>query len=46
MSKAEGIKKIRVLTADWTQEGGELTPKLSLKRAVVLQRYAAEIDAL
>ncbi|UGT45005.1 long-chain fatty acid--CoA ligase [Nocardia yamanashiensis] len=46
VSKAEGIKKFRVLSVDWTQEGGELTPKMSLKRAVVAQKYAAEIAAL
>ncbi|WP_067825160.1 AMP-dependent synthetase/ligase [Nocardia inohanensis] len=46
VSKAEGIKKFRVLTVDWTQESGELTPKMSLKRAVVAEKYAADIAAL
>ncbi|MFI6213170.1 long-chain fatty acid--CoA ligase [Nocardia brasiliensis] len=46
VSKAEAIKKIRVLPVEWTQDGGELTPKLSLKRAVVAAKYAADIEAL
>ncbi|MCU1645077.1 MAG: Long-chain-fatty-acid--CoA ligase, partial [Nocardia sp.] len=46
VSKAESIKKIRILAADWTQETGELTPKLSLKRAVVLEKYAPEVAAI
>ncbi|WP_405139889.1 AMP-dependent synthetase/ligase [Nocardia sp. NBC_01388] len=46
VSKAESIKKIRILAADWTQESGELTPKLSLKRAVVLEKYAPEVAAI
>ncbi|EME19755.1 AMP-dependent synthetase/ligase [Rhodococcus triatomae] len=46
VSGAEQIKKVRILDVDWTQETGELTPKMSLKRAVVLERHAADIDAL
>ncbi|WP_405161112.1 long-chain fatty acid--CoA ligase [Nocardia sp. NBC_01499] len=43
VSHAEGIKKIRILPIDWTQETGELTPKLSLKRAVVMKQHADDI---
>ncbi|RLP31415.1 long-chain fatty acid--CoA ligase [Nocardia seriolae] len=46
VSHAEAIKKIRILPVDWTEEGGELTPKLSLKRAVVMKKYAADVDAI
>lgn len=46
VSHAEAIKKIRILPVDWTQEGGELTPKLSLKRNVVMKQYAADVDAI
>ncbi|GAB3209146.1 AMP-dependent synthetase/ligase [Nocardia tengchongensis] len=46
VSHAEAIKKVRILAVDWTQEGGELTPKLSLKRAVVMKQYAADVDAI
>lgn len=46
VSKAEQIKKTRILTVDWTQETGELTPKMSLKRAVVMKQYAAEVEKI
>ncbi|MFD4429580.1 AMP-dependent synthetase/ligase [Nocardia sp. NPDC058497] len=46
VSKAEAIKKIRILPVDWTQESGELTPKMSLKRAVVMKQYAGEVDKI
>jgi long-chain acyl-CoA synthetase len=46
VSQAEGIKRFAVLPAEWTVEGDELTPTLKLKRRVVHQKYAAEIDAL
>jgi long-chain acyl-CoA synthetase len=46
VSKAEQIKKVRILEEDWTQESGELTPKMSLKRAVVMKQYASEVDAI
>lgn len=46
VSKAEQIKKINILTVDWTQETGELTPKMSLKRAVVMKQYADEVEKI
>lgn len=46
VSHAEQIKKIRILAVDWTQEGGELTPKMSLKRAVVMKQYASEVEKI
>ena len=46
VSRAEQIKKVRILDVDWTQESGELTPKMSLKRNVVLKQYADEVDAI
>ncbi|UGT64821.1 AMP-dependent synthetase/ligase [Nocardia asteroides] len=45
-SKAEGIRKIRVLAANWSVEGGELTPKMSIKRDIVRKKYAADVDAI
>ena len=35
----EQIKKFELLAHDWTVESGELTPKLSLKRKVIMERY-------
>ncbi|MBF6174533.1 AMP-dependent synthetase/ligase [Nocardia blacklockiae] len=46
VSHAEQIKKIRILPVDWTQETGELTPKMSLKRAVVMKNYASDVEAI
>ncbi|MGI8693980.1 MAG: AMP-dependent synthetase/ligase [Geodermatophilaceae bacterium] len=46
VSSAEAIRKFRILSVDFTQEGGELTPKLSVKRNVVLKEYADDIAAL
>ena len=46
VSGAEAIKKIRVLTADFTEEGEELTPTLKVKRHIVLKTYGAEVEAL
>jgi long-chain acyl-CoA synthetase len=46
VSKAEAIRKFAVLTVDWTEEGGQLTPSLKLKRSVVMQQFAADVAAL
>jgi long-chain acyl-CoA synthetase len=46
VSKAEMIRKFRILPVDFTEDGGQLTPTLKLKRAVVAKDFAADIDAL
>jgi long-chain acyl-CoA synthetase len=46
VSHAEAIKKFRILSVDWTEEGGQITPSLKLKRNVVMAEFAAEVDAL
>ena len=46
VSKAEAIRKFTILPTDWTEEGGQLTPSLKLKRAVVMKEFAADVDAL
>ena len=46
VSKAESIRKFQVLSEDWTEEGGQLTPSLKLKRNVVLRECKDEIAAL
>jgi long-chain acyl-CoA synthetase len=46
VSRAESIRKFRLLDGDFTQEGGHLSAKLSLKRAVVAKEFAADIEAL
>jgi long-chain acyl-CoA synthetase len=46
VSQAEGIKRFSILPTEWTVDSEELTPTLKLKRRVVHQKYAAEIEAL
>ena len=46
VSKAESIRKFTILAEDFTIAGGQLTAKLSVKRHVVAEQYASEIDAL
>jgi long-chain acyl-CoA synthetase len=46
LARIEQIKRFDILEHDMSQETGELTPTLKLKRAVVYQRYADRFDAL
>jgi long-chain acyl-CoA synthetase len=46
VSRAESIRKFTVLPVDFTIAGGQLTAKLSVKRHVVGQQFAREIDEL
>jgi len=42
----EQIKKFIILSKEWTIDASELTPKLSLKRKVILSNNAEKIDNL
>jgi long-chain acyl-CoA synthetase len=46
VSRAESIRKFVILAEDWTEEGGQLTPSLKLKRNVVVRECKDEIAAL
>jgi long-chain acyl-CoA synthetase len=46
VSDAEAIKRVRVLPVELTEAGGQLTPTLKIKRAVVTAQFAAEIERL
>ena len=46
VSRAESIRKFRILPGDFSEEGGELTPTLKVRRSVVTSRYADDIAAL
>lgn len=40
----EQVKKFELLCQDWSVDGGELTPKLSLRRKVILDKYKASVE--
>ena len=42
----ETIKKFELLPAEWTVDAGELTPKMSMKRKVILEKNKATESAL
>jgi long-chain acyl-CoA synthetase len=46
LARVEGIKKFCVLPRNFTVEDGELTPTLKVKRKVVHEHFAREIDAM
>jgi long-chain acyl-CoA synthetase len=46
VSRAESIRKFRILDVDFTQEAGQLSVKLGIRRSVLLKDFAADIDAL
>lgn len=43
VSHAEGIKKFRICARDFTEEDGEMTPSMKVKRFVVSQHFADDI---
>jgi long-chain acyl-CoA synthetase len=46
VSRAESIRKFRVLDVDFTQEQGHLSAKLGIRRAVLAKEFGSEIEAL
>ena len=46
VSRAESIRTFRILDTDFTEAGGHLTPKLSIKRHAVMKDFAGQIDAI
>lgn len=46
VSRAESIREFRILPEDFVEANGEITPSMKVKRAVVLQHYAAEIASI
>jgi long-chain acyl-CoA synthetase len=46
VSRAESIRRFRILPADFTEQDGYLTPSLKVRRGVVAKDFAADIDAL
>jgi long-chain acyl-CoA synthetase len=46
VSHAEAIRKFSILPVDFTEDTGELTPTMKVKRKVVAEKFASEIEAL
>ncbi len=46
VSRAEAVRAFEVLASSWTEEGGQLTPSLKLRRQVVLREHRDDVDAL
>jgi long-chain acyl-CoA synthetase len=46
VSRAEAIRRFRILDGDFTQEAGQLSVKLGIRRSVLQKDFAADIDAL
>ena len=46
VSRAESIRKFHILPIELSEASGHLTPKMSIKRQVILDDFDAEIDAL
>ena len=45
-ARVEQVKKTYILPRDLSQEGGELTPTMKVKRAVVASKYEKQIEEL
>src|SRR6516225_6649778 len=46
VSHAESIRKFRILQVDFTEDTGELTPTMKVKRKVVAEKFASDIESI
>jgi long-subunit acyl-CoA synthetase (AMP-forming) len=46
LARVQTVKRFTILPNELTVDGGELTPTLKLRRKVIVQKYAKEIDAM
>jgi long-chain acyl-CoA synthetase len=46
VSRAESVRKFTILSVDFTEKSGHLTPKMSIKRADILRDFHADVEAL
>ena len=46
VSRAESIRKFTILETEWSEASGHLTPKMSIKRNVIMDDYADEVAEL
>jgi long-chain acyl-CoA synthetase len=45
-ARVEQIRKFQLLEKEWSQDTGEMTPTLKLKRKVIQKKYEPEIEAM
>ena len=46
LANFETIKRFRLVAEEWSQDTGELTPSMKLKRRVITERYSAVVAEL
>ncbi|HEY6493786.1 MAG TPA: AMP-binding protein [Trebonia sp.] len=46
LARPERVRRFTLLPAEWTAQSGELTPSMKRRRAVIIDRYAKEIEGL
>jgi long-chain acyl-CoA synthetase len=46
VSRAEAVRRFRVLPVDFTEQSGHLTPSLKVRRNVIMKDFADEVEAL
>ena len=46
VSRAEAVRRFRVLPGDFTEQSGYLTPSLKVRRNLIVKDFAADIEAL
>jgi long-chain acyl-CoA synthetase len=46
LANFETIKRFRLVPEEWSQDSGELTPSMKLKRRVITERYSAVVAEL
>ena len=42
----EQVKKFELLPDEWSVDTGEMTPKMSIKRKVVMEKYKGAVDRI
>ncbi len=46
LARYEQVKEFRILKTPFSQEGGELTPTLKLRRKVIMEKYRELIESM
>jgi long-chain acyl-CoA synthetase len=46
VSRAESVRKFTIVPSELTEASGHLTPKLSIKRDVIMQDFSQNIEAM